>query len=316
MARTCSACSRQQCGVPTAPTSNSLRTRGPTQMTTLAGHGAGAGYLIFMLRGWAAPMPIRWRHRRHAHRTRSTARVPPSAPPRIWALLSGPRKAQQLRSASATRVACHGRGWSAAHDGGERVEPRKNGVAAFGGEAEDRAFDAGGGEGVDGRLLRWGEEDRDGRGLRIAARLLEALAELGDLLDRVRLRAHDRHPPVAVLHDAIERRRAVAADDDRRVRLLDWLRIGPDLVEVHELAVKLGLAVGPDLLHRQHALAQEPPAALPLGAVIGHFFLVPSAADAEEHPAAREPVERRDFLGHRDRIALDDEADAGAELEP
>src|SRR5207245_5427378 len=78
MARTCSACSRQQCGVPTAPTSNSLRTRGPTQMTTLAGHGAGAGYLIFMLRGWAAPMPIRWRPRLRAQRTASTPRAQPS----------------------------------------------------------------------------------------------------------------------------------------------------------------------------------------------------------------------------------------------
>src|SRR5207245_8809180 len=118
-----------------------------------------------------------------------------------------PTKAQQLRSASATRVACHGRGWSAAHDGGERVEPRKNGVAAFGGEAEDRAFDAGGGEGVDGRLLRWGEEDRDGRGLRIAARLRAALAELGDFLERARLGEHDGHPPVAELHATTERRR-------------------------------------------------------------------------------------------------------------
>src|SRR3989441_7410711 len=258
MARTCSACSRQQCGVPTAPTSNSLRTRGPTQMTTLAGHGAGAGYLIFMLRGWAAPMPIRWRHRRHAHRTRSTARVPPSAPPRIWALLSGPRKAQQLRSASATRVACHGRGWSAAHDGGERVEPRKNGVAAFGGEAEDRAFDAGGGEGVDGRLLRWGEKDRDGHGLRIAARLLQPLAELGDFLDRARLGAHDRHPPVAELHDTIERRRAVAADDDRRGRLLNRLRIGPDLFGVFQIARGVRPALGPHLLSSPGAPPPEP----------------------------------------------------------
>ena len=49
----------------------------------------------------------------------------------------------------------------------------------------------------------------------IAARLLQPLAQLGDALDGVALRTHDRHPAVAELHDAIERRRAVAADDDR-----------------------------------------------------------------------------------------------------
>src|SRR5207244_7647056 len=42
---------------------------------------------------------------------------------------------------------------------------------------------------------------------------------------------------------------------------------------------------------------------------------VPAAADAEEDTAAGQPVERGDLLGRRDRIALDDEADAGAELE-
>src|SRR5439155_6330448 len=38
-------------------------------------------------------------------------------------------------------------------------------------------------------------------------------------------------------------------------------------------------------------------------------------ADAEEASAAGQPVERGDLLGRRDRIALDDEADAGPELE-
>src|SRR5262249_62191734 len=125
----------------------------------------------------------------------------------------------------------------------------------------------------------------------------------------------DRHPAVAVLHDAIERRRAVAADDDGRVRLLDGLGIGPDLVEVHELAVELRLALGPDFLHREHALAQEPPAALPRRVVMSHLLPVPPAANPEEHAAVRQSIERRDFLRERDRIALDDEADAGAKPE-
>src|SRR5206468_551554 len=75
------------------------------------------------------------------------------------------------------------------------------------------------------------------------------------------------------------------------------------------------LALGPDFLHGEHALAQEPPAALPLGVVMSHLLFVPAATDAKEHAAARQPVERRNLLRERDRIALDDEADAGAELE-
>src|SRR3989441_4332230 len=122
--------------------------------------------------------------------------------------------------------------------------------------------------------------------LRVTARLPEPLAQLGNALHRVPGRAHDRHPAVAELHDAVERRRPVATDDDGRVWLLDRLRVGPDLVEAHELAVELRLALGPDLLHGEHALAQDPPARLERGAVVLHLLGVPAAADAEEDSAA------------------------------
>src|SRR5438445_4863286 len=124
-----------------------------------------------------------------------------------------------------------------------------------------------------------------------------------------------RHRAVAELHDAVERGRPVAANDDGRVRLLQRLRIGPDLVEADKLAVKLGLALGPDLLHGEHALAEQSPARLPLRAVVLHLLGVPAAADAEEEATARQPVEGGDLLGRGDRVALDDEADAGAELQ-
>src|SRR5205807_5969362 len=116
--------------------------------------------------------------------------------------------------------------------------------------------------------------------------------------------------------DAVERRRPVAADDDGRVPLLHRLGIAPDLVEPDELAVELRLARGPDLLHREHALAEEPPPLLERGAVVLHLLGVPAAADAEEDAAVREAIERGDLLRGRDRIALDDEADAGPEPEP
>ena len=46
-----------------------------------------------------------------------------------------------------------------------------------------------------------------------------------------------------------------------------------------------------------------------------HLLGVPASADSEEHAPPREVVEARDLLGERDGIPLDDEADAGAELE-
>ena len=46
-----------------------------------------------------------------------------------------------------------------------------------------------------------------------------------------------------------------------------------------------------------------------------HLLGVPAAADAELEAAAREQIEARDLLGGRDRVPLDDEADAGADPE-
>ena len=49
----------------------------------------------------------------------------------------------------------------------------------------------------------------------------------------------------------------LAAEQDRRMRLLLRLGVQPDRIEVDELAVKLGLLLRPQRLHRQHALAQQ-----------------------------------------------------------
>src|SRR5919198_1552546 len=96
------------------------------------------------------------------------------------------------------------------------VEPRQHRVAGLGWQTEDRPRDAGRLQRVQRGTLGRREEDGDGRRLRIAPRLLQPVAQLGNPLDRVLCRALDRHPAVAELHDAVERRRPVAADDDRR----------------------------------------------------------------------------------------------------
>jgi hypothetical protein len=50
--------------------------------------------------------------------------------------------------------------------------------------------------------------------------------------------------------------------------------------------------------------------------MIGHLFGVPAAADAKDEAAGRQPVDGGDLHGSMDWIALDDEADAGRELDP
>ena len=138
------------------------------------------------------------------------------------------------------------------------------------------------------------------------------LAQLGDARGELLRLGAVRHPLVAVLEHAVEHLRPDAAHEDRRVRLLDRLRPRPDRRRSHELAVERGLVVRPDLLHGQDALAHEREAPLRVGAVVAHLLAVPAAADAELEAPAGQEVERGDLLGGGDRVALDDQADAGA----
>ncbi len=97
------------------------------------------------------------------------------------------------------------------------------------------------------------------------------------------------------------------------MRPLGRLGVGPDRVEIDHLAVILGLLLGPQRLHRQDALAHQPEAGVVAGAVVFHFLDVPAAADPEDDAAAGELVEAGDAFRGNDRIALGDQADAGAE---
>ena len=116
-----------------------------------------------------------------------------------------------------------------------------------------------------------------------------------------------------VLEHAVEGRGAVAAHEDRRVRPLG--RLGNDQI-LSKLTnspwysassfVQISF-IASDLL------AQQAAARLEGGAVVLHLLGVPAAADAEEEAAAREMIEAGDLLGERDRVALDHQADAGAE---
>ena len=102
---------------------------------------------------------------------------------------------------------------------------------------------------------------------------------------------------------------------DRRVWFAVRLGVGPDRVEIHHLAVKLGLILGPQRLHRQDTLAHQLEARCVDRAVIFHLLGIPAAADAEHKSPARQLVQARHAFGGDDRIALRHQADAGAELE-
>ena len=71
----------------------------------------------------------------------------------------------------------------------------------------------------------------------------------------------------------------------------------------------------PDLAHGQRALAHDAKARGRVGAVVAHLLEVPAGADAELEAPAREVVERGGLVGQRDRVALDDQRDAGADAQ-
>src|SRR5437764_598767 len=100
--------------------------------------------------------------------------------------------------------------------------------------------------------------------------------------------AADRHPPVPVLrHRSEELRPALPAYEQRGPRLLHGLRPRERRLDVHELAVELGLLLGPERLHREDLLARDVAAALELDTVVLDLVLVPPEPDADSDPAAR-----------------------------
>src|SRR5438094_4462336 len=197
---------------------------------------------------------------------------------------------------------------SAVEEGQQRVGLRR-------GEREDGARDAEVPEAREPRRVHRRAVDGHGDAARVPALLARQPPELRHPRLQVAGAHADREPAVAVVDDARERARAVAAEQDGRVRLLHRLRPRPEGLEAHEVALEGRLVLGPDVLHGEHALAQHAPALLEVGAVVLHLLGVPPAADAEEDAPAREEVEARDLLGGGDRVALDEETDPRADLE-
>ena len=101
----------------------------------------------------------------------------------------------------------------------------------------------------------------------------------------------DAVPAVAERRGAPERGLRLAAEDDRRMRPLQGLRLELDRSEGEEPAVELGLGLGPERAQRAHALARPRGAGLKLDPGGLELFREPADADPERQPAAREHVE-------------------------
>src|SRR5262249_10068804 len=148
-------------------------------------------------------------------------------------------------------------------------------------------------------------EDADWEARGIAAGFGGHLAELVDRFDALGLEpVVSRNPPVAVTKSALGGGLQPAADDDRWMGLLEGLGPHLHLVELHELAVMLGLLIGPDRLHRLDALARQLVAALERRAMVLDLVLVPAIANAEQEAALAQLVDGRDLLGSDDGVTL------------
>jgi hypothetical protein len=141
------------------------------------------------------------------------------------------------------------------------------------------------------------------------------LAQLQPTLDDALAREVGK-PRVAEAQDAIGDRLARPSHEHRRAGPLGRLGVGPDALEAHVLAVVAGLVLGPDRPHRLDALGHDRHPQARVGAVVAHLLAVPARADAELEPPAGEMVDRGDFLGGDDRVALHDEADPAADPQP
>ena len=79
--------------------------------------------------------------------------------------------------------------------------------------------------------------------------------------------------------------------------------------------MELSLFLRPDGFQGLYLFDHFPEACFEYRAVVLHFLGVPAATDAEQKTPARKAVKAGDFLGHGNGVALDDQTNAGADLD-
>ena len=97
--------------------------------------------------------------------------------------------------------------------------------------------------------------------------------------------------------------------------MLDRLGILVRGVKIDLVSVVFGWISGPQGFHGLDPFTHQSESAVWVGPVVGHLFEVPTGAHPEQHATIGEHVEAGHLLGCVDQIALDDECDAGAQLQ-
>src|SRR5579875_1596 len=101
----------------------------------------------------------------------------------------------------------------------------------------------------------------------------------------------------------------------RRVGLLDRFGIAVDFGKFDELARKARFVFGPQFPRGLEVLDRLRPSALEVAAHDFGFLGKPSTAHAKYKTAAGVIIDAGHFLGHQDRMAFRNQADAGADLD-
>src|SRR2546428_5729 len=151
--------------------------------------------------------------------------------------------------------------------------------------------------------------ERPARGVRHRAQAIEARGELRWGLRR-------GVPAIAERHHTPQGARAVPADPDRRMRLLDRLGGEADVVESIELAREAWVVGRPQLLEDAEDLVGLPPASVERRVEDRELLLPPSDAHTADEPPVGQRVDRRQHLRHHDRVAVAEDEDRRADTWP
>ncbi len=108
---------------------------------------------------------------------------------------------------------------------------------------------------------------------------------------------------------------AMTADDDRNVRLLHGFRIHAAGFELKVLTVVADDRFCPQSSNEFEKLIAPRAPVLPTVTAGDDFFFAPADTDPEIDTTTGEPVERCEFLGGVDGVALGQQADPGAEAQ-
>ena len=123
-------------------------------------------------------------------------------------------------------------------------------------------------------------------------------------------------PGIAVAHGPAQRSIAGAADPDRRMRRAEWPRRGAHIAERHEASLVGRDVLCPEHLDRGQIVVGDGAAALEGHAERGELLASPAGADAEDEPAAREPVDVGGHAGRLEGMPVGKHDHRGAQLHP